>query len=163
MLETQNEVKPFSFRQNPFTLGQGKMQLPKDWALFWTRYEVKVKKLINLRCIQYLEPFRIDWFLPRTSYHIDSPSSCLLLLINPFTLPLLHTADYQKRISIANQPDAAVFQIYLFDLTIYMFRTVLPSIIRSSRLYIQQQVYVKLKLQRWVELLVNEHIGCNKV
>jgi hypothetical protein len=30
-----------------------------------------------------------------------------------------------------------------FELTFYMFRTVFPSIIRSSRLYIQQQVYVK--------------------
>jgi hypothetical protein len=30
-----------------------------------------------------------------------------------------------------------------FDLTLYMFWTVFPSIIRSSRLYIQQQVYVK--------------------
>jgi len=30
-----------------------------------------------------------------------------------------------------------------FGITLYMFRTVFPSIIRSSRLYIQQQVYVK--------------------
>jgi hypothetical protein len=30
-----------------------------------------------------------------------------------------------------------------FDLTLYMFRTVFPSIVRSSRLYIQQQAYVK--------------------
>jgi hypothetical protein len=36
-----------------------------------------------------------------------------------------------------------------------MFRTVFPSIIRSSRLHIQQQAYVKLKLQGWVKLLVN--------
>ena len=31
----------------------------------------------------------------------------------------------------------------LFGVTIYMFRTVFPSIIRSSRMYIQQQAYVK--------------------
>ena len=31
----------------------------------------------------------------------------------------------------------------LFGVTLYMFRTVFPSIIRSSRLYIQQQAYVK--------------------
>jgi hypothetical protein len=30
-----------------------------------------------------------------------------------------------------------------FELTLYTFWTVFPSIIRSSRLYIQQQVYVK--------------------
>jgi hypothetical protein len=29
------------------------------------------------------------------------------------------------------------------ELTLYMFRTVFLSIIRSSRLYIQQQVYVE--------------------
>ena len=34
-------------------------------------------------------------------------------------------------------------QFIYFGITLYMFRTVLPSIIRSSRLYIQQQVYVK--------------------
>jgi len=31
-------------------------------------------------------------------------------------------------------------------MTLYMFRTVFPSIIRSSRLYIQQQAYVKQML-----------------
>ena len=31
----------------------------------------------------------------------------------------------------------------LFGVTLYMFRTVFPSIIRSLRLYIQQQAYVK--------------------
>jgi len=30
-----------------------------------------------------------------------------------------------------------------FRMTLYMFRTVFPSIIRSSRLYIQQQAFVK--------------------
>jgi hypothetical protein len=30
-----------------------------------------------------------------------------------------------------------------FELTLYIFRTVFPSITRSSRLYTQQQAYVK--------------------
>jgi hypothetical protein len=34
----------------------------------------------------------------------------------------------------------------LFGMTLYMFRTVFTSIVRSSRLYIQQQVYVKQAL-----------------
>jgi len=34
-------------------------------------------------------------------------------------------------------------QIYFIGVKLYMFRTVFPSIIRSSRLYIQQQAYVK--------------------
>jgi len=37
-----------------------------------------------------------------------------------------------------------MYQIYfIFGMTLYMFRTVFPSIIRSSRLYIQQQAFVK--------------------
>jgi len=38
---------------------------------------------------------------------------------------------------IKSQRDAPVSKIY-FGMTLYMFRTVFPSIIRSSRLYIQQ-------------------------
>jgi len=34
-------------------------------------------------------------------------------------------------------------QIYFTGVTLYMFRTVFPSIIRSSRLYILQQAFVK--------------------
>jgi len=34
----------------------------------------------------------------------------------------------------------------LFGITFYMFRTVFPSIIKRSRLYIQHQVYVKQML-----------------
>jgi len=37
-----------------------------------------------------------------------------------------------------------MYQIYFnFGMTLYMFRTVFPSIISSSRLYIQQQAFVK--------------------
>jgi len=34
-------------------------------------------------------------------------------------------------------------ELIYFGMTLHMFRTVLTSIIRSSRLYIQQQAYVK--------------------
>jgi len=34
-------------------------------------------------------------------------------------------------------------KLVYFGMTIYMFRTVFPSTIRSSRLYIQQQAFVK--------------------
>jgi len=33
--------------------------------------------------------------------------------------------------------------LFYFEVTLYMFRTVFASIIRSSRLYIPQQAYVK--------------------
>ena len=36
-----------------------------------------------------------------------------------------------------------VSNLFYFGTTLYMFRTVFPSIIRSSRLYIQQQAFVK--------------------
>jgi len=45
-----------------------------------------------------------------------------------------------------------VSNLFYFGMTLYMFRTVFPSIIRSSTLYIQQQVYVKqilLYVQSW--------------
>jgi len=35
-----------------------------------------------------------------------------------------------------------ISNLFYFGITLYMFRTVFPSIIRSLRLYIQQQVYV---------------------
>ena len=38
-------------------------------------------------------------------------------------------------------------QFILFLKTLYMFRTFFPSIIRISRLYIQQQAYVRQILQ----------------
>jgi hypothetical protein len=44
----------------------------------------------------------------------------------------------------------------------YMFRTVFPSIIGSSKLHIQQQAYVKLELKGWVKLLVYVYVGYSK-
>jgi hypothetical protein len=35
-----------------------------------------------------------------------------------------------------------ISNLFYFGTTIYMFRTVFPSIVRSLRLYIQPQVYV---------------------
>jgi hypothetical protein len=45
-----------------------------------------------------------------------------------------------------NQQDASVSQNIYFCKTLYMFRAVFPSTIRSSRLHIQQQAYVKQML-----------------
>jgi len=39
-----------------------------------------------------------------------------------------------------------VSNLFYFGMTLYMFRTVFPSIIRSSRQYIQQQAYVQQML-----------------
>ena len=58
-------------------------------------------------------------------------------------------------------------------MTHYMFRTVFPSIIRSSRLYIQQQAFVKLykyitmhgpmKFKFYFLCLLLESFGCSCV
>jgi len=49
-----------------------------------------------------------------------------------------------KEVSIVKLTRCTSFSnLYYFEITLYMFRTVFPSIIRSSRLYTQQQVYVK--------------------
>jgi len=38
---------------------------------------------------------------------------------------------------------SSVSNLFYFRITLYMFRTVFPSIIRNTRLYIQQQAFVK--------------------
>ena len=50
-----------------------------------------------------------------------------------------------------------ISNLFYFRTTLYVFRTVFPSIIRSLRLYIQHQVYVILKFQKWVQLLVSSN------
>jgi hypothetical protein len=37
----------------------------------------------------------------------------------------------------------SISNLFYFGTTLYMFRAVFPSVIRRSRLYIQQQVYVR--------------------
>jgi len=51
-----------------------------------------------------------------------------------------------------NQQDAT-FSIY-FCKTLYMFQTIFPSIIRSSKLHIQRQVFVRPLLQPAVTVLL---------
>jgi len=54
----------------------------------------------------------------------------------------VHRAVHSNIISIGNQPDAPMYQIYfIFGMTLYMFRTVFPSIISSLWLYIQQYLF----------------------
>ena len=42
----------------------------------------------------------------------------------------------------------------LFGVKVYMFRTVFPSIIRSSRMYIQQQAFAKQAYVKQILLLL---------
>jgi hypothetical protein len=51
-----------------------------------------------------------------------------------------------------------ISNLFYFGTRHYMYRAVSPSIISSLRQYIQHQVYVILKFQKWVQLLVSVYI-----
>jgi hypothetical protein len=56
----------------------------------------------------------------------------------------VHRAVHRNIISIVKLTRCTnVSNLFYFKMTLYMFRTVLPYIIRSWRLYIQQQIFVK--------------------
>jgi len=56
----------------------------------------------------------------------------------------VHRAVHRNIISIVKLTRCTnVSHLFYFGMALYMFRTVFPSIIRSSRLYIQQQSFVK--------------------
>jgi len=55
----------------------------------------------------------------------------------PFVGPWIAIYFYSKTKQMHN-----IINLFYFGTTIYMFRTVSPSIIRSLKLYIQHQVYI---------------------
>ena len=56
----------------------------------------------------------------------------------------VHRAVHRNIVSVVKLTRCTnVSNVFYFGMTLYMFRTVFPSIIRTSRLYIQQQAYVK--------------------
>jgi len=56
----------------------------------------------------------------------------------------VHRAVLRNIISIVKPTRCTnVSNLFYFGMTLYMFRTVFPSIISSSKLYIQQQAFVK--------------------
>ena len=57
---------------------------------------------------------------------------------------VIHRAVHHNIISIVKPTRCTdLSNLFYSEMTLYMFRTVFPSIIRSSRTYIQQQAYVK--------------------
>jgi len=58
-----------------------------------------------------------------------------------------HRAVHRNIISVVKPTRCTnVSNLFYFGMTLYMFRTVFPSTIRSSSLYIQQQAFVKQQL-----------------
>ena len=55
----------------------------------------------------------------------------------------VHRSVHRNKFLQYNQQDAPISLIIYACKTLYMFRTVFPSIIRSSKLHIRQQVYVQ--------------------
>ena len=77
--------------------------------------------------------------------HSPQQSSCSYVLMKIF-LPIFSVQTAIRIcISIVKPTRCTNFSnLFYFGITLYMFRTVFPSIIRSSRLYIQQQVYTHM-------------------
>ena len=63
----------------------------------------------------------------------------------PSSWTLQNRTDYiSSAVSVVRPTTCTnVSNLFYFGITLYMFRTVFPSVIRSSRLYIQQQAFVK--------------------
>ena len=56
----------------------------------------------------------------------------------------VHRAVYRNVISIVKPTRCTtVSNLFYFGMTLYMFRTVFSSVIRSSRLHIQQRAFVR--------------------
>jgi len=56
----------------------------------------------------------------------------------------IHKAVHRNIISIVKPATCtSVSNLLYFGMTLYMFRTIFPSIIRSSRLCLQQKAFVK--------------------
>jgi len=67
-----------------------------------------------------------------------------LFCLTSFRYPTLKFCEVAVLFYIKPTRCISFSNVFCFGITLYMFRTVFPSIIRSSRLYIQQQVYVNL-------------------
>ena len=82
-------------------------------------------------------------------FFIENIPLCLKYIKNKLNMYSSDTFDvhrpvHRNIISIVKPARCTnVLNLFYFGMTLYMFRTVFPSIIRSSRLYIQQQAFVK--------------------
>ena len=74
----------------------------------------------------------------------QNPNHCATAVPQPLYKTFLILRSIQRVTSIVKPTRCTnVPNLFYFGMILYMFRTVFPSIIRSSRLYIQQQAYVK--------------------
>jgi hypothetical protein len=77
----------------------------------------------------------LDCLLLKTvSWSFQTSKNTFLMFIGPCIVIYFYSETNQMHQCI---------KLFYFGMTLYMFRSVFPSIIRSSRLYIQQQASVK--------------------
>jgi hypothetical protein len=100
----------------------------------WRKYS-KLNYLIS-----FFKTFIVHFYLSMYSTACCNNTELYFLIMCMFDV---HRSVHRNIFLQENQPDAPVSQIIYFCITLYMFRTVCPSIIRSSGLYIQQQAYVE--------------------
>jgi len=114
------------------------------------RYRLHVK-LGGLQCMFGCSE-RTEKSVAPTGVRTPDRSSCSLVTIlnelcwiNIHHIIYVHRAVHRNVIAIAKPTRCSnVSNLFCFGITLYMFRTVFPSIITSSRLYTQQQTFVKL-------------------
>ena len=82
----------------------------------------------------------LSYLQPEDGLWLTEKSSC----VNKGNRFDVHRAVHRNIISVSKPTRCTnVSNLFYFGITLYMFRTVFSSIIRSSRLYIQQQPFVK--------------------
>jgi len=93
---------------------------------------------------EFIKHVNTDNFLPFMSPSLWWPEqehSSSIMFLGLFDV---HRAVQPNIISIVKPTRSTnVSNLFYFGMTFYMFRTVFPSIIRSSRLYIQQYLFDK--------------------
>jgi len=103
-------------------------------------------KWINMS-MQINEVTENNMWWGNNSEELRSPSTCSAGMNQGTQIQYtfdVHRAVHRNIISIVKPTNCTnVSSLFHFGMTLYMFRTVFPSIIKSSRLYIQQQASVK--------------------
>ena len=108
---------------------------PQGWS---GRAEILVPTGIRSRTVQPVVSHYADWATRLTTeVHIFGINVNINLKLT-FIEPCIVIYFYSKTNEMHQFSN-----LFHFRITLYMFRTVLPSIIRSLRLYIQQQAFAK--------------------
>jgi len=91
--------------------------------------------------------FYFSLILTNPFYALPVRERCLLKTkMDKITFGRLEWRIFEDKMSISIVKPSRYTNVtnsFYFEMTLYMFRTVFPSIIRSSRLYIQPQAFVK--------------------